>query len=554
MTNMTFNDLRLSDEMLATLMKAHWHNPTAIQAKALSSLPLVEDTLLEAPQQSGKTTAILLCLIATLRSQKKKNAEKNKAILFVPDASIGKEIAAQITQIANDIQIGTSLPHQRIQSIQASLQAGFDLWISTPKRFLELEEQLSPALEQVCLYGVLKFPRQLRGDGANLLARIHQKKAAHIYTLYAQTQATETSQRFIQQHCPNLQIISHSNPDNAVEEPEKEEPKIKVEIRDVFTERFIVVPTSQMTPQLKRILPQVPRCVIFASNRARAMHIYHELKTEISRIQVMHSETPLEMRTRIMNRYKAGQLPYLITTDLTPYDFSVAGMPLVINYDLPRDVESYVLRVGRTSEAARCQSVITLVHPSLTEFLPRFSHFLQIEITPENPFAVDIRTKADFDRQLTDAIRQRRATMRRNNMRSTTQSQEASVTQERDPTTTEKTETPKKQYRRFESSSEKKGPVKERKKKNFTPRKERQERSWDDDDDNFGNSIHYQPRHGAVHSATSHPSINWNPADPYNPTSQALSLPQVMPDEMPRMRKPGRPFKKKFNHKNGNQR
>lgn len=55
------------------------------------------------------------------------------------------------------------------------------------------------------------------------------------------------------------------------------------------------------------------------------------------------------------------------------------------------------------------------------------------------------------------------------------------------------------------------------------------EQEWDDD--NFGNSIHYQPKRQNLRGLRSDQTIHWEPTDPYHPSSQALSLPQIMPDE-----------------------
>ena len=55
------------------------------------------------------------------------------------------------------------------------------------------------------------------------------------------------------------------------------------------------------------------------------------------------------------------------------------------------------------------------------------------------------------------------------------------------------------------------------------------EQEWDED--NFGNSIHYQPKRQNLRGLRDDQTIHWEPSDPYHPSSQALSLPQIMPDE-----------------------
>ena len=64
------------------------------------------------------------------------------------------------------------------------------------------------------------------------------------------------------------------------------------------------------------------------------------------------------------------------------------------------------------------------------------------------------------------------------------------------------------------------------------PKTERRENRRDEwDDDNFGNSIHYQPKRQNLRTLRSDQPIHWEPNDPFHPSAQSLSLPQLMPDE-----------------------
>ena len=83
--------------------------------------------------------------------------------------------------------------------------------------------------------------------------------------------------------------------------------------------------------------------------------------------------------------------------------------------------------------------------------------------------------------------------------------------------------------KKFTKYPQKKRPYQPKAKKPQT--KSREER-WEDDDDNFGNSIHYQPRRQNLRTLRSDEPLHWEPSDPFHPSSQALSLPQMMPDEI----------------------
>lgn len=83
--------------------------------------------------------------------------------------------------------------------------------------------------------------------------------------------------------------------------------------------------------------------------------------------------------------------------------------------------------------------------------------------------------------------------------------------------------------RKFTKYPLKKRPYQPKPKKGYS--KPRDDNWEDDDDDNFGNSIHYQPRRQNLRTLRSDEPLHWEPSDPFHPSSQALSLPQMMPDE-----------------------
>ncbi len=154
---------------------------------------------------------------------------------------------------------------------------------------------------------------------------------------------------------------------------------------------------------------KLDRVLVFTSTRARADRVLEDLLKDGFEAAVLHSERTQAQREKALEDFRNGKLRVLVATDVAARGLDIASLPCVVNYDLPRDVETYVHRVGRTSRAAACGEAVTFVHPSLAEELPRFSEFLGFTIEPENPLNIVIRTKAEFDREFHEAKRKRSA-------------------------------------------------------------------------------------------------------------------------------------------------
>ena len=375
-------------------------------------------------------------------------------------------------------------------------------------------------------------------------------------------------------------------------------------------ERFVILSPSRMPVYLRDLIVdnKLDRVLVFTSTRARADRVLEDLLKDGFEAAVLHSERTQAQREKALEDFRNGKLRVLVATDVAARGLDIASLPCVVNYDLPRDVETYVHRVGRTSRAAACGEAVTFVHPSLAEELPRFSEFLGFTIEPENPLNIVIRTKAEFDREFHEAKRRRHEERRARLAKKKEENRAAPETEapapetpadDASPQAPESSDRPRtltvkkrssrqnrKDTRRdadegtqeekrkdaqpersSEKSDKKRGDFKKPNSKKFDkkfdkkPKKQHVKRDVDYDDDNFGNSIHYQPKRRNLRNLGYDQPIHWEPIDPYHPSSQALSLPQIMPDEYPRPvrnvngnRAPYRDGNKRHFGKNGNRR
>jgi superfamily II DNA/RNA helicase len=123
------------------------------------------------------------------------------------------------------------------------------------------------------------------------------------------------------------------------------------------------------------------RVIIFSGKKQRVKEIFHALKQMQVSCGAMHSDLTQAERDDVMYRFKTGELDVLVATDIVARGIDIDDIQMVINYDVPRDVEDYVHRIGRTARADRDGVAYTLVSDDEMWLFKKIEDFLEKDIT-----------------------------------------------------------------------------------------------------------------------------------------------------------------------------
>jgi ATP-dependent RNA helicase DDX52/ROK1 len=102
-----------------------------------------------------------------------------------------------------------------------------------------------------------------------------------------------------------------------------------------------------------------PPVLIFVQSIDRAKELFHELVFDGINVEVIHSDRTKAQRDKIIDSFRIGKIWVLIATDLMARGLDFKGVNLVINYDFPQTVASYIHRIGRTGRAGRAGEAVT---------------------------------------------------------------------------------------------------------------------------------------------------------------------------------------------------
>ncbi|HZJ82566.1 MAG TPA: DEAD/DEAH box helicase, partial [Clostridia bacterium] len=102
-------------------------------------------------------------------------------------------------------------------------------------------------------------------------------------------------------------------------------------------------------------------CIVFCNTRDRVDGVYADLKRNDYNCEKIHGGMEQKDRLQVMENFKQGYFRYLVATDVAARGIDVDGITHIINYDIPRETEAYVHRIGRTGRVDRKGKAITFV-------------------------------------------------------------------------------------------------------------------------------------------------------------------------------------------------
>jgi superfamily II DNA/RNA helicase len=139
---------------------------------------------------------------------------------------------------------------------------------------------------------------------------------------------------------------------------------------------------SQKIPILKNLFAakEPNKVIIFAGKKKNVRELTVILKRNGLSAEAMHSDLEQKQRDEVMHEFRNGRISILVATDIVSRGIDIDDISLIINYEMPRDVEDYVHRIGRTARAGDSGMAISLVNEHDQWQFNQIEKFLEKEI------------------------------------------------------------------------------------------------------------------------------------------------------------------------------
>lgn len=126
---------------------------------------------------------------------------------------------------------------------------------------------------------------------------------------------------------------------------------------------------------------EIQQALIYCNSRRRVEQLAGDMRKNDFTVSAIHGEMKQDERSNVMKEFRTGSSRVLITTDLLARGIDVQQVSLVMNYELPKNKESYLHRIGRSGRFGRKGTSINFITPSDALFLKELQEYYETEIS-----------------------------------------------------------------------------------------------------------------------------------------------------------------------------
>ncbi len=366
----TFDSLPIADPVRRGIEAVGFEVCTPIQAKSLPVSLTGKDVAGQAQTGTGKTAAFLITVFTRLLKHPNRT-EGPRALIIAPT----RELVVQILHDAQGLGEFTGLTFQAVYGgvdyakQREELRAGVDVLIGTPGRLIDYFKQRVYTLRHIEVLVIDEADRMFDmgfiADLRFLLRRLppFDKRQSMLFSATLNWDVMELA-------------YEHMNdPVKVAVEPEKVTAE-KVEHVLFHVGRHEKLPL--LLGLLQREQPE--RALFFVNTKREAEWLAHRLEDHGYRAAALTGDLHQRVRLRVLREFKAGELPFLIATDVASRGLHIEGVTHVFNYDVPQDPEDYVHRIGRTARAGASGKALTLACESYVMALEAIENLIGFKL------------------------------------------------------------------------------------------------------------------------------------------------------------------------------
>lgn len=344
-----FADLNLDKNILSAVSSEGYESPTPIQAQAIPSALEGRDIMASAQTGSGKTAAFLLPTLQRLTKRSEKPGKGPRALVLTPT----RELAAQVEK--NALAYAKNMRWFRTVSIVGGASFGYqtralskpvDLIVATPGRLMDLMQSGKVDFTRLEVLILDEADRMLDMGFIDDIETIVEATPTDRQTLLFSATWDGAVGKLARKLTKNPEVV----------EVERVDDQGKIEEQLLYCDDM-----RHKNRLLDHILrdANIDQCVIFTSTKAMTEVIADELYEKGFAANCLHGDMPQGWRNRTLMDLRKGRCKILVATDVAARGIDVPTITHVINYDLPKQAEDYVHRIGRTGRAGRTGIAIT---------------------------------------------------------------------------------------------------------------------------------------------------------------------------------------------------
>jgi superfamily II DNA/RNA helicase len=365
MNSLNFKDFNLSQDILESIEKLGYKNPSEVQEKVIPLILSDKDLVVKAQTGSGKTAAFAIPICEKIELQEK----YPQVLILSPTRELALQIKDDFSNIGRFKRIRSAAIYGKEPiSLQINtLNQRIHVVSGTPGRVMDHIERGTLSLEKI-KYLVIDEADEMLNMGfidqvTEIIKKLPTKRLTLLFSATIPTEILKLCDSYMNNPV-SIDIQSKNSTADRIEQTYYE-----VLVNEKFNLLNKVIYTS---------LPE--SAIIFCRTKANVDSLVSEMKNEGYSCAALHGGMLQTERTEVINSFKRGDFMFLVATDVAARGIDVDNITHVINYDIPMEKESYVHRIGRTGRAGNTGFAITFVSPREYRFLKEIEEYFSFEI------------------------------------------------------------------------------------------------------------------------------------------------------------------------------
>lgn len=344
---MNFNDLNISQDIKKAIDEIGFTKLTPIQKQAIPEALKGKDIIGQAQTGSGKTMAFSIPILEKIFIPDR----SPQAIILCPTRELCMQVASEIEKIGSQIKKFKVLAvygGQPIGKQTRVLKKGVHVVVGTPGRVIDHIERENLDLIGIESVVLDEADEMLEMGFREDIETILAKTPIQRQTLLFSATIPEEIKSIAQKYQKNPKFIKIADKRQNI--PKITQYAFKCDIKDKFN-------------GLTRLIEayDVKLALIFCNTKKSVDYVKKHLKKEDFAVDSLHGDMTQKTRDKVMNKFRNGNIHIMVATDVAARGLDIDDVDVIINYDVPQNLDDYIHRIGRTARAGKKGFAFTLV-------------------------------------------------------------------------------------------------------------------------------------------------------------------------------------------------
>ena len=394
--NKKFEDFNLDKYIIKALYNLNYKTPSKVQEEVIPRLLKKEDVIVKSKTGSGKTASFGIPICENI------DIENNnvQALIVVPTRELALQVKDEISNIGRlkKIRCSAIFGKQPIKEQIRELKQRVHIVVATPGRIIDHIGRNTIDLDDIKYFIIDEADKMLNKgfieDMEFILNKIPKNSAKGLFSATIDDDIQYICDKYLK--VSNILDIKYNN---VFDNKQIIENKIKSSENDKYKNLKSIIYMENPTS-----------LIIFCNTKDKVKKLYENMKKDGFLVEELHGDMSQDKRIFVIKDFKNNKFNILISTDVAARGIHIDDISLVINYDVPRDKENYIHRIGRTGRKDSYGKAITIFTDKDDKYINEIEEYLGYEIKNLEELKIDdiAKGKIKFEKKSKEVLKNRK--------------------------------------------------------------------------------------------------------------------------------------------------